>query len=87
MLGEGASYSIDRAEFANPKGGENGTYTAMLDAGITVCSISCIQFVTGWGSTRLVRQYIDKASTSCQSNRSSGGLRRDPVITSGEKPI
>ena len=26
---------------------ENGTYTTMLDTGIAVCSISCVQFIAG----------------------------------------
>jgi hypothetical protein len=59
-----ASYSIDRAEFADAKAtqayaqlhtrkemmyvrGENGTYTSMLDTGIAICGISCVQFITG----------------------------------------
>jgi hypothetical protein len=46
VLGEGASYPIDGAEFPDAKGGENGTYTAMLDTGIAVSSISRVQFIT-----------------------------------------
>jgi hypothetical protein len=33
--------------------GENGTYTAMLDTGIAVSSISRVQFITGQGSIQL----------------------------------
>lgn len=35
--------------------GENGTYTTMFDAGIAVCSISCVQFIAGYESTRQSR--------------------------------
>jgi hypothetical protein len=45
VFGEGASYPIYCAEFPDAKGGENGTYTTMLDTGIAVCSISRVQFI------------------------------------------
>jgi len=52
VLGEGAGYPIDCAEFPDAKGGDNGTYTTMLDTGIAVSSISRVEFITGQGSTQ-----------------------------------
>jgi hypothetical protein len=54
VLGEGTSYSIDGTEFTDTKCGENGTNTsmlygtaaAMLDAGVAISSVSCVQFIT-----------------------------------------
>jgi hypothetical protein len=54
VLREGTSYSIDRTEFTDAKGGENGTNAsvldgtaaAMLNAGVAISSISSVQFIT-----------------------------------------
>jgi len=66
--------------------GENGTYTTMLDTGIAVCSISCVQFIAGQGSTRWSRVLMN-ASTSCQSNQFLGGPRQDPARMSEKECV